>query len=165
MASRKITDCVPELQKAWPILKKAYDSLHEGYYLKITCTHRPPEEQFELFQKGRKFDINGKVYQIDRTKIVTNVDGTKVMSAHNYYPARAFDVAVMNAKTKKATWDEELYHPLPDLCKTHKLENGGLWKSLKDWPHCQIRDYQNYGRKVKTTEKGLFDFILAIFLG
>lgn len=72
----------------------------------VVYGHRSQEEQFELFKKGRekkwfKWEV------VDPSKKVTNVDGYKVMSHHNYYPSLAFDiVAWVNGKV---TYESKYY--------------------------------------------------------
>jgi len=53
---------------------------------------RLPEEQFELFKKGRE-EINGVWMIKDKRKVVTYKDGYIKRSKHNYIPSQAVDVA------------------------------------------------------------------------
>lgn len=83
------------LETVHPDLKKLF------YYviLEFDCTvvhgQRTPEEQFQLYKKGRKQE-NGIWLPIDpvkKTGIVTNCDGYKVKSRHNITPlSEAVDV-------------------------------------------------------------------------
>jgi len=58
----------------------------------VVYGHRTPEEQFALYEKGRKY-INGKKMVVDDPQqVVTNCDGTKVKSDHNQMPSAAVDV-------------------------------------------------------------------------
>ena len=58
----------------------------------IIYGHRTPEEQFELFKKGRRIS-RGEWLIEDRSKIVTYKDGFKNRSKHNRYPSYAVDIA------------------------------------------------------------------------
>lgn len=81
MPSRDINDCTPLLQNAWC-------EAHEGFIKQypnapepiITCTYRSPQEQEELYAKGRT----------KPGKIVTQL---KSGSKHNKKPSEAFDIA------------------------------------------------------------------------
>lgn len=144
MPSKKIEDAVPELQKAWPNIVKMFETLQDGFSLILTCTHRLPEEQRELFKQGRTFGKDNKVIHIDSSKIVTNCDGFSVLSPHNYYPAKAIDVCVVSKTTGKVFWTPDLYFPLLKICEKLNLMSGGNWKSIKDWPHIEIHNYREH---------------------
>lgn len=141
MSSRNIKDCIQELQFKYPKILELYEIHNPGYTLIITCTHRPVEEQYELYKQGRTFDIYGNVIGVNRTMIVTNVDGRHRLSSHNPYPAYAFDVAVKDIKTERILWDEGFYHALVPICEQMELESGGNWATLKDWPHIQSKTW------------------------
>ena len=109
----------------------------------IDCTviygHRTPEEQFELFKKGRE-RIDGWWQVVDKSKVVTNLDGNTKKSKHNYYPSKAVDVVPY-----PLDWNDiESFKLLGSVVKRKALELGidiewgGDWKSLKDYPHYQI---------------------------
>lgn len=144
MPSKKIEDAVSELQKAWTKILKMFEALQDGFTLQLTCTHRLPEEQRDLFKKGRTFDTKGNVLKIDCSLIVTNCDGFKVLSPHNYYPAKAIDVCVVSKTTGKVFWTPDLYFPLIKICEKLNLMSGGNWKSIKDWPHIEIHNYREH---------------------
>jgi hypothetical protein len=156
--STNIKDAIPELQKAWPKLVTAYESAYRGCTLKLTCSHRTPEEQFELYKKGRTNigtlsdpvwapkEYDESVPSAEREEIVTNCDGDKKMSPHNYYPARALDVVVIGPDGRES-WLPERYKPLIEICRQLGLLSGGAWISLKDWPHIEIPAYRTYKPK------------------
>lgn len=110
----------------------------------IDCTviygYRTPEEQFELFKKGRE-RIDGWWTITDKSKVVTNLDGTTKKSRHNYYPSKAVDVVPY-----PLDWNDiDSFKLLASVVKRKALELGidvewgGDWKSFKDYPHWQIK--------------------------
>ena len=54
--------------------------------------HRSPEEQFELYKKGREEVSEGTWVIVNKSKKVTNIDGYKQKSNHNYIPSHAVDI-------------------------------------------------------------------------
>lgn len=112
--------------------------INSPYDFGITHGHRTPEEQNELFQKGRT----------KQGKVVTYVDGYKKKSKHNYSPSLAFDIVVW--VSGEITWKPSFYeivasHILEvaeDLFEKGEIKNrivwGGNWKKFKDYPHFQI---------------------------
>jgi peptidoglycan LD-endopeptidase CwlK len=84
--SRDIRDLTPETQRlyyAWADgMKRA------GIEYVITCTKRTPEEQLELWKKGRVFR-DGKWLVVDKKKCVT-------WTLHsNHFTGEAFDFAIV----------------------------------------------------------------------
>jgi len=110
----------------------------------IDCTvihgHRTYEEQFELFKKGRE-RVDGWWTVIDKSKVVTNLDGNTKKSMHNYYPSKAVDVVPY-----PIDWNDiDRFKLLANVVKRKALELGidvewgGDWKTFKDYPHWQIK--------------------------
>ena len=106
----------------------------------IICGHRTPEEQFELFKNGRE-RVDGWWTVTDKSKVVTNLDGTTKKSRHNYYPSKAVDVVPY-----PLDWNDiDSFKLLASVVKRKALELGidvewgGDWKSFKDYPHWQIK--------------------------
>lgn len=130
----KLDDATGLIRRAYPQVLAAYETLMPGYTLQLTCVYRSPEEQYELYCKGRTKPGD----------IVTQIDGKTKLGAHNYFPARAIDVAVVGQDTGKTYWQESLYYPLVEIAKRFGLESGGSWVSFKDWPHLQVPDFRNY---------------------
>lgn len=143
MPTKDIQDAAFAIRDKWEEIKLEFIKRNPNKYLVITCVHRTPKEQLALFKKGRKLVSEGKWVIVNKSEVVTNVDGTKVLGSHNYYPARAIDVAVVDNKTGKYLWEESHYHSLLEIVEGVGLESGGRWKSLKDWPHIQIPNYRN----------------------
>lgn len=144
MASKTIEDAVKEIKEKWYEIRQSYAKSMSGKYLVLSCVHRPPSEQLELFKKGRRLGTDGKWYIQNKAAIVTNVDGYKILGAHNYKPARAIDVAVVDNQTGKYLWEESYYRCLGPIAKAVGLEWGGYWTSIKDMPHIQVPNYKEY---------------------
>lgn len=126
MSSRSLIDADPTLAERFLLLAEDFAREQVPASLVVTCTYRSPVEQAELYAQGRS----------KPGKIVTNADGMRNLSMHNYYPSRAIDVAVeMNGEI---AWREDLYHPLVELAARHGLVSGGSWKTFKDWPHIEL---------------------------
>ena len=144
MPTKDINDACKAIRDNWESITTEFIRRNAGKYLVLTCVYRSPDEQLDLFKKGRIKGADGKWYIQDKAKIVTNVDGVTILGAHNYKPARAIDVAVVDNQTGKFLWEEKHYFPLLQIAKGVGLESGGAWKSIKDWPHLQVPDYKNY---------------------
>lgn len=145
MPTKSIDDACKTIRDSWDLIKRDFFSvIPTGHYLEIDCVYRSPQEQFELFKQGRTMDTSGDWIVDDKEKIVTNVDGHKVMGAHNYSPARAIDVCVIDNQTGKRLWDTKWYEPLIAIAARYDLVEGGTWRSIKDWPHLEVKDYKNY---------------------
>lgn len=144
MPTRDINDAAKPIRENWETIKKEYELAEPGKQLIITCVHRSPEEQQELYAKGRIKGSDGKWVIQDKAKIVTNVDGKTVMGAHNYRPARAIDVAVKEKATGKVIWVEKHYMAIGPIVRKLGLTWGGDWKSFKDLPHIEVASYKTY---------------------
>jgi len=142
--SREIEDSCKYIRDKWEEIKRDFIEASPGKYLALTTTHRTPREQFELYKQGRTMGTDGKWYVQDKAKIVTNVNGSELVGAHNYYPSRAIDVAVVDNQTGKYLWDEKWYYPLREIAKRYSLTWGGDWKSIKDFPHLEVPKYKEY---------------------
>ncbi len=152
MPTVDIQDACLTIRNFWEEIKNDYFARFPGKYLSLTCVHRTPAEQLELFKKGRTATFAGTWVVEDQSKIVTNVDGFKVLGAHNYYPSRAIDVAVVDNQTGKALWEEKYYLPLLEIAKRYDLVSGGDWdgdgdrtdQKLHDLPHIEVKNYRQY---------------------
>lgn len=82
---KKLKTCDYHLQVLFGEIVKFYDC-------EVVYGYRSPEEQFLLFQKGRAL-VNGEWKVYNKNNVVTNCDGYQRLSAHNYSPSRAVDVA------------------------------------------------------------------------
>lgn len=136
MPSRNLSDLTKELQTiALTIVERFnFENLKDGLYMKVICTHRSPEEQKELFKKGR--DEIGNI--IDRKKVVTYCDGERTKSKHNFMPSKAFDVGIFKKVNGKETYlcDRAIMASLNRYTAGLNVRWGGIWKSPKtDYPH------------------------------
>mgnify|MGYP003651971829 CR=1 FL=1 len=122
----------------------------------VSHGYRKPEEQFELYKKGRK-EVSGGWKIEDKSKVVTYLDGFEKKSKHNHEPSRAFDIyAFVNGK---ANWNKDYLIYLGGIIisaseilyeqgkTTHKLRWGGNWDSdseiitdqnFMDLPHFEL---------------------------
>lgn len=121
-------------------LQRVFNEVIKEFDCTIICGHRTPEEQFELFKKGRE-KIDGWWKVVDKSKVVTNVDGSTKKSKHNYYPSKAVDVVPY-----PLDWNNlESFKLLGSVVKRKAMELGiniewgGDWTSFKDYPHFQIK--------------------------
>lgn len=89
----KLHTCHRDIQTNMNVLILYFDNT-------VIFGHRTPEEQFELFKKGRKFigrpgeEQNANKWIIEnKREIVTHKDGYIKLSRHNKYPSEAIDIA------------------------------------------------------------------------
>ena len=150
----KLEHAHPDHQKLWAAVIKS-TPIDFG----IAFTYRTPEEQFDLYKKGRMLVGDNWVIE-DRSKIVTYKDGYKKLSKHNFSPSKAVDIyAYINGK---ASWDTAhlaaIYGVVMTVADillatgeiTHKITCGADWnrngvlvnqdnhESFLDFPHYQI---------------------------
>jgi peptidoglycan L-alanyl-D-glutamate endopeptidase CwlK len=145
MPTKDMNDACKAIRDHWDEIKRDFfNVIPTGHYLEIDCVYRSPAEQFELFKQGRTMGMDGEWHIQDQEHVVTNVDGHKVMGAHNYHPARAIDVCVIDNQTGKRLWDTKWYEPLIQIAARYGLVEGGTWRSFKDFPHLEIKDFKIY---------------------
>jgi peptidoglycan L-alanyl-D-glutamate endopeptidase CwlK len=108
----------------------------------VVCGERTTAEQLKLFKQGRKQKKDGSFKVIDKSKIVTNIDGINKVSKHNYSPSRAIDIIPYPTGYKSI----EQFHYLAGVVLTISawfgipFEWGGNWKSIKDYPHFELKE-------------------------
>ena len=117
-------------------LQKLFNEVIKETDCTVICGHRSPEEQFELFKKGRE-NKNFKWVVVDKSKVVTNIDGRAKKSNHNYLPSKAVDVVPY-----PLDWNDiSAFKKLGEVVKRKakelgiKISWGGDWQTLKDYPH------------------------------
>lgn len=138
MASTRLTDCVTKLADAWLQIKEDYEAEHPGHELVVTCTYRSPEEQFKLFQQGRRQLVDGSwvVDDDSATRTVTGRDGYKDKSTHNSRPSAALDFCLLIHG--KVNWDLAQYRVVGEMAEARGLVWGGRWRTLRDGPHIEL---------------------------
>lgn len=131
MASRKIEDCDIRLQNAFNATVDEWLDRYPDFVPFLTCTHRPNDEQDELYAQGRT----------KKGQIVTNAKGGE--SPHNFLPSQAIDVGF---KTRGGTlsWSLSLFKTFATLMFKHDptLIWGGDWNTIKDFPHFETPDWR-----------------------
>jgi len=83
-SKEKLETCDPELQTLFNYVIKYKDCT-------VVFGERTPDEQFDLYRKGRKY-INNKWVITDKSAVVTYKDGHLEKSKHNFKPSKAADV-------------------------------------------------------------------------
>ena len=126
--------------------------LNEGY--------RAPTKQFEYFKVGRK-EQNGRWTPIGPNKkgVITNCDGHKILSKHNYNPSLAVDIIISVLGKPSLTYDKSHLSLVAGVLIAaaeflylqgniqHKLRWGGNWdkdgeilfdQEFDDLPHFEL---------------------------
>lgn len=150
-SSKDIGHCHQYLQGRWEQFRRRFMDL-TGNDLFLTSTYRSPAAQFELWRQGREIAgppcvHDGHVRGIGNCTqhplglTVTRIDGKSMLSNHNFFPSRAFDVCVdKDPRIDKVavTWDVKEYQPLIQIAGSLSLISGGSWENFKDWPHIEM---------------------------
>lgn len=119
-------------------LQQLFNAVIEEFDCTVIYGHRTPEEQFELFKKGREKKDG---WWVKTGKVVTNLDGTTKKSKHNYYPSKAVDVVPYPLDWKDIKAFELLAKVVKAKAEELSIEVtwGGDWVSLRDYPHWEIK--------------------------
>jgi peptidoglycan L-alanyl-D-glutamate endopeptidase CwlK len=126
-----------KLEKLHPKLQELalFSVKYSPFDFGLSWTYRSPEKQNKLYQQGRTLPGD----------IITNCDGIKSKSKHNYLPALAFDFFVII--DGKVTWDEQYYKAVgAHIKETAKILCIKIkWpielsKGRFDWPHIQLNE-------------------------
>jgi len=113
-----------------------HESIKE-FNFTVICGQRTQAEQKELYKQGRT----------KPGKRVTNVDGVKNKSKHNYSPSLAVDICPYPIDWNDLKRFKALSQVVLRVAKEMKekglinsdIEWGGNFKSLVDYPHYQIK--------------------------
>jgi hypothetical protein len=131
----------PILHAALPdILAEIKKNLPTGWNTGVDSqgVHRTPNEQFEIFKKGRRFDsATGEFVKIQGETTFTPLDGFKRKSRHNFLGAQAVDIILFkpDGSILKAGPEEKQIAKGADK---FGLTWGGRFKSSQDMPHIEI---------------------------
>jgi peptidoglycan LD-endopeptidase CwlK len=118
------------------ILNAINSKLLNGNTAKIISTHRTQADQFELYKKGRTFK-NGSWVKTGST--VTNIDGFKKLSMHNYLPCLSIDIGIFDkngAYLDNSTEYKKVKHGALKI----GADWGGDWSSFVDQPHIELNN-------------------------
>lgn len=118
------------------ILSEIKDKLLPNWKTRVSSegVHRTPAEQFEIFKKGREFR-NGKWVKTGTT--FTGLDGFAKKSRHNYLPAQAVDIILIqpNGQVLDAGPQEK---KIKAGAVKFGFDWGGDWQGFQDMPHIEI---------------------------
>ncbi|MFN0030789.1 MAG: M15 family metallopeptidase [Flavobacteriales bacterium] len=117
------------------IIQAISKKLPRGIEAKMISAYRSPAEQFELFKKGRHF-VNGIWVKKPGGATVTNIDGFRKKSNHNYLPCVAIDIGLFSGN--QYLTNSPHYKHVHAGAKAYGLEWGGNWKKFVDQPHIEI---------------------------
>ena len=117
-------------------LQRLFNEVIKEIDCTVICGHRSPEEQFELYKKGR-VNKDFKWIVVDKSKVVTNIDGRAKKSNHNYLPSKAVDVVPYPLDWNDISAFKKLGEVVKRKAKelSIKISWGGDWQTLKDYPH------------------------------
>ncbi len=130
LSLERLATCDERIQKVMNEAIKHYD-------FTVLYGYRTPEEQFELFKKGRTL-TNG-VWKVTG-KTVTQLDGKTKMSNHNSNPSKAIDIAPYPIDWNNIQRFLDMAKVIKEAAKTVGVEitYGGDWK-MKDYPHFEVK--------------------------
>jgi peptidoglycan L-alanyl-D-glutamate endopeptidase CwlK len=128
---KKLSTCDKDIQTVMNEAIKHYD-------FTILYGTRTVEEQFALYQQGRKL-VDGVWTKVGAT--VTNLDGKIKKSNHNYTPSRAIDIAPYPIDWNDTKRFVELSKVVKEAMKTVgiDLQWGGDWERFTDYPHYELK--------------------------
>ncbi|MGI4873257.1 MAG: M15 family metallopeptidase [Janthinobacterium lividum] len=146
----------PHLAAVYAEAKAAYIAAHpNGLKPRLGETYRSPAVQQAYYAQGRQplAEINQLRHNAGLSAIGASEASHKItnarpgQSAHNFLPARAFDVQLLKADGEP-DWTDSNYGGFAAYVKVaaEKLKvavsQGAYWKSFKDMPHCELLGWQ-----------------------
>ena len=155
--SNKITDLHPLLVQVYTEAKAAYIAAHVGGLRpQLGETSRPGNVQAAYYAQGRQplAAINqlrhiaglAPVGTAEAGRIITKAQPGQ--SAHNFLPARAFDVQMVTPGGA-VDWSDGPYIAFAGYVKVAAaklniaVSQGAYWPRFKDFPHCELPDFRN----------------------
>lgn len=108
--------------------------LPAGHSAKMISAHRTPQDQFELYEKGRVFK-NGSWVKVG--SVVTNIDGLTRLSMHNHLPALAIDIGIFDA-AGAYLGESPSYKHVKLGAVAAGMDWGGDWTGFVDRPHIEM---------------------------
>lgn len=139
---RDIKALHPDLQKKYAQLIKLCSK--KGIKIGVAECLRTKAEQDALYIKGRTAP----------GKIVTNAKGSSYSSMHQWGVAFDFYLKMDIDRDGQISDDaynnaKKMFNQVGALAKSIGLEWGGDWKSIKDLPHIQLKDWGSTTSKLK----------------
>lgn len=122
MASRKIEDLCPEIQKIYALFEE--NTKEAGINYILTNTLRTQKEQDDLYKQGRDPGHPGPI--VTWTRKSKHVEG------------KAFDIAIV--KNGKISWNPKDYMEIGKIGMEAGLSWGGAWAKSKDYPHFELKE-------------------------
>jgi hypothetical protein len=151
MSSRKIEDCVIELQEKWPLIQ--VKAMEKGIGIMLTCTARSALEQRALYAQGREAiemvnhlrDNAGlpNIGDHENRKVTWTLDSKHIINDQRK-KAEALDFAVVRGK--QVVWDLKAdvdadgvpdYEVVAEIGESLGLRSGARF-STPDFPHLEI---------------------------
>jgi peptidoglycan L-alanyl-D-glutamate endopeptidase CwlK len=110
-----------------PLLRAVADEAIKRIDFTVVCGHRDKRAQEQAFRDGTSRARFGE-------------------SPHNYLPALAFDAYLYPIDVDSVQRCKILAPVILDAARyvNVDIEWGGTWKSFKDWPHFQLRNWRQY---------------------
>jgi D-alanyl-D-alanine carboxypeptidase len=132
LTNKRLVLVHPDLQKAYPFIKRQMERAFPQYKLQVLETFRPCEEQMRLWRIGRnKF---GNIDNNPKTKIVTKAKCGG--SLHQYFWAMDLLPYRQNGQPEWNDW--EFWKKLKAVVVSLGLVSGADFKGLGDWAHVEL---------------------------
>ena len=124
-------------------LIRLFEAVERKIAIGILEGRRTVDRQLHLFQKGRIYDIEKNEWVIiDKKRVVTNCDGLKIKSAHNYDPSNGIDTFPI-----PLDWTNiSAFNNMCDIIKSTADELHIEIKQGRDWgdyPHTELIGVDN----------------------
>ena len=154
--SNRIEDLHPLLVKVYSEAKARFIADHPaGPRPQLGETSRPGNVQAAYFAQGRRgiTEINqlrhiaglAPIGSAEAARVITKAQPGQ--SAHNFLPARAFDVQMI-AQNGSVDWSDGPYIAFAGYVKVAAallniaVSQGAYWPRFKDFPHCELAGWK-----------------------